>query len=1008
MISVLNRNLRKFKIALAMGGSALFVMGSGPVARGALPSRSSAEEVEIRMSRETPSRDRGENLVFRSAKRPVVVPISFEVIEGEPRIQADALQILLGEIREHPRRLITIEVEGLPISFNNFPRSTRRKLLERGGPEFAASYDEFVARELVKLLDDVRAVQVKTALSVKGIPFDGNGKNDSLLNKRFALLIDRLSAFVLDRGVVVSSRTDEEEIFFRSFPNAIELADGRALIFPLNLGWRLAIEGRLLGSDTGTGNISTEGLANVQTGLDAATRLPGLNDVAVISDLDELGVAGRGGVSAGLDPVLNGGTNSNGVQGESASPAEQSAGLGSEGRGSGGGAALPFGLDGRVDEPPAEDEAGDEPPADDEAGDEPPADDEAGDDPPADDEAGDDPPADDEAGDDPPADDEAGDDPPADDEAGDDPPADDEAGDWNPGDEVDDGGDDAPGDQDQDEPPADDDEVPGGDEPPLDDALRVLDSGEGFDGDPEPAARVGDPAAAGYDCQAIARWDVVPYQLVRSNLSIGVVAFHRDGIDRVDFSLNGGPWKSIHEPAMNDRTGVKEYYAIISPESMPEGESEIRAIVYPNNGEPRVLAGPMGNGAWDVVGDEVPGEYSLFLRKNSAPPRIRYVSNAGSDDVGDGSIDAPFRTITWAAWDLVGRQVGSEKLADCEIRLFPGTYGGTYAANWPIRSAGTGRSGWLTVTGIEGSDVGDVVFTHSGSGEDGVAGPRWGFGNTRIKNVTIQPDPDWNPANSGKWIFYGKSPANLWLDGVVIEGSFLRPSQSGVRKGFDHYYSTNSIARECWDVPLAGEIQRDCLLDGIVADALRGGLVVNNRIRNHSREIVPGWESLGIHPDVFQIWARNGGDIENHIVFGLDATDLVGSQGLFLSDSPVFRDMAFVDVSINNTRNGLGESGASHVNLYWISPMKHGLVRNSAFNGGAYRYTPNGPWNQGDFTGEDVIFEGVRRLDRFTSEVLEEYFFPFPDGPSSTAWAGHYPGSPLPWVSWDSLVEYRE
>ena len=367
MISVLNRNLRKFKIALAMGGSALFVMGSGPVARGALPSRSSAEEVEIRMSRETPSRDRGENLVFRSAKRPVVVPISFEVIEGEPRIQADALQILLGEIREHPRRLITIEVEGLPISFNNFPRSTRRKLLERGGPEFAASYDEFVARELVKLLDDVRAVQVKTALSVKGIPFDGNGKNDSLLNKRFALLIDRLSAFVLDRGVVVSSRTDEEEIFFRSFPNAIELADGRALIFPLNLGWRLAIEGRLLGSDTGTGNISTEGLANVQTGLDAATRLPGLNDVAVISDLDELGVAGRGGVSAGLDPVLNGGTNSNGVQGESASPAEQSAGLGSEGRGSGGGAALPFGLDGRVDEPPAEDEAGDEPPADDEA-----------------------------------------------------------------------------------------------------------------------------------------------------------------------------------------------------------------------------------------------------------------------------------------------------------------------------------------------------------------------------------------------------------------------------------------------------------------------------------------------------------------------------------------------------------------------------------------------------------------------------------------------------------------
>ena len=468
------RHTQRLRLILVMMGMAGFVFGSGSLVNGASWTPAAADEVEILIADDAPSEGRGRNLAFRSAKRPIVVPISFGIVDGKPRIQKDASEVVLEQLREHSSRLITIEIEGLPISFKSLPRSTRGKLLERGGSDFPARYDRFVARELVSLLDSVRASRPRSPLSIKGLPFEDGGGNDSLSNARFAAVIERLSAFVLDRGVVVSSRSDEQTVFYRSFPNAVRLAGGRAVIYPLNLGWRLAIEGESLVLN-GTGNTSGrerpgERLENGQTATAGGRTTP------MMSDLDELGVAGRAsersmvGVDSGSGraqgPPQNSSTGSGGNGAASTSGGGGAVGAGGGGGGSGGSAdgrsALPFGRNQQqatVDEEVfADDVAGEEPPADDEAGEEPPADDDAGEEPPADDDAGEEPPADDDAGEEPPADDDAGED---------------NDSEWDPEDEVDDDepptDDGAEGDPGEDPPADDDTDGDAGEDPPADD-----------------------------------------------------------------------------------------------------------------------------------------------------------------------------------------------------------------------------------------------------------------------------------------------------------------------------------------------------------------------------------------------------------------------------------------------------------------------------------------------------------------------------------------------------------
>ncbi|MFW6154163.1 MAG: hypothetical protein ACOC95_03005 [Planctomycetota bacterium] len=95
----------------------------------------------------------------------------------------------------------------------------------------------------------------------------------------------------------------------------------------------------------------------------------------------------------------------------------------------------------------------------------------------------------------------------------------------------------------------------------------------------------------GADARCMALWDVVPHQDIDAPLGLGVVAFHMNGIDRVEFSLDDGPWTAVTEMTHNPRTDVWEYWVTLDPATIAaDGAVEVRAIAYPSDaGEPRLL-----------------------------------------------------------------------------------------------------------------------------------------------------------------------------------------------------------------------------------------------------------------------------------------------------------------------------------------------------------------------------------------------------------------------------------
>ncbi len=176
----------------------------------------------------------------------------------------------------------------------------------------------------------------------------------------------------------------------------------------------------------------------------------------------------------------------------------------------------------------------------------------------------------------------------------------------------------------------------------------LLIPGPGFNGPTSAPSVFGNPNADGGDARAIARWDVVPYQTITGNFDIGVVAFHYGGIEKVDFSLNGGPWTSVYEPTLNERTGVVEYTARLDAATLDDGAFEVRAIVYPQNGVPRVLGGEMD---WDneYLGAQWCGEHSLFM-----------FSNAGGTS-SEVVVELPSGTYAWGDLPNVPSNVPNDR-----------------------------------------------------------------------------------------------------------------------------------------------------------------------------------------------------------------------------------------------------------------------------------------------------------------------------------------------------------
>lgn len=173
--------------------------------------------------------------------------------------------------------------------------------------------------------------------------------------------------------------------------------------------------------------------------------------------------------------------------------------------------------------------------------------------------------------------------------------------------------------------------------------IQVLHPGSGFGVEREEPQHIGSPDDIAYEAQAIGRWNVVPYQTFDGVFEIGIPAFHTNGIDRVEFSVDGGPWVAVREMVLNPRTNTEEYTVALDASLFADGAVEVRAKIYPNIGLPRYLN---GNGEIDIYlhaprykhpvdGEEWSGDHALILH-----------ANAGGTN-GEEVLELPSGTYVW-------------------------------------------------------------------------------------------------------------------------------------------------------------------------------------------------------------------------------------------------------------------------------------------------------------------------------------------------------------------------
>ncbi len=124
------------------------------------------------------------------------------------------------------------------------------------------------------------------------------------------------------------------------------------------------------------------------------------------------------------------------------------------------------------------------------------------------------------------------------------------------------------------------------------------------------------------DASVINRWNLVPDQSIgEGKFHVGLLAFHSYGMDRVEFSLNNGPWVTVTEKEINPRTGTEEFFVTLDGSKYSENELQLKAVAYPKHGK-TFASGPIRlfKDADQIVGLDA-GTYNIGdLQKENTPP----------------------------------------------------------------------------------------------------------------------------------------------------------------------------------------------------------------------------------------------------------------------------------------------------------------------------------------------------------------------------------------------------
>ncbi|MGE3109791.1 MAG: hypothetical protein AB7G11_17000 [Phycisphaerales bacterium] len=420
-------------------------------------------------------------------------------------------------------------------------------------------------------------------------------------------------------------------------------------------------------------------------------------------------------------------------------------------------------------------------------------------------------------------------------------------------------------------------------------------------GEPAQPPAQGSPSERGYDAKAIARFDMIPNQEVVGYLDVGVVAFHMNGIERVEFAVEGGTPVNVTAMQLNAQTGVWEYFARVMQSDFEGGRSiEVRATAYPTTGVPRVLE-PL----------------RLYVPTANWQPITMYVSPTGSDVTGDGSDANPYKSINKAAKQIEARQNGVADGGVINLKAGDHLWGpaGRDADGGWI-SYPTTEQRFLTIQTDPRIRKRDVRIVDSPGG-----GLRTKL--VHLRNVTVVGCQLENaqPTNSDR--------AEIWVHGCTFMGPSLVQMVRWIAP--EAYpggaYVTNTVVRDAVEGWSGTTLVRGCTIDGIGNDALVNCLmVVNCEVRN-----IVNPEGTGFHSDVLQYHTQET-PFENIIVYNLRAVNNTAQAWNVgytrRGTGPAWSDVALVNVMNEQDAAGYSSSWAADVNhlLWWNLTIPVGFV----------------------------------------------------------------------------------
>ncbi len=449
------------------------------------------------------------------------------------------------------------------------------------------------------------------------------------------------------------------------------------------------------------------------------------------------------------------------------------------------------------------------------------------------------------------------------------------------------------------------------------DLVNFAEVGTGFVGATAQPARVGLEGSFGGTGSPVARWTRVQWEDVRDLATCGVAAYHVNGINRVEFSVNGGAWTTVYTPRFNPETLVDEYYITFNSKDMADGIAEVRAIVYPqSHGIPRVLQGTVesaGNTAQPNWLNVINGMHSCWLNVVNAenPYSAIFVSPDGNDSTGNGTEANPYKTLWFA---ISKAKLLPNKYNGAVIMCQPGDY--TLDRNGGPSLSDTTQRRYLTIMPAEGVKRNQVRIVSAGTtGGTGLRAIKFLGVTLYGTNASLRC-----PTNGN---FYGWHDRCYWYNDVSSAGG------AGFSGNWTTAAATGCISNNVFNSFRSHDFVRNCKANNFGDTPLAQDVtVLNFTADNYIR-------TGADHADTFH-WFYNDGPFvrENRLVLGVTTTnaDCQGWQiNPMTGGTQLMKDIAFVNLSLRKDTESA--NGA-----WWFIDVDHLLMQNVALHDQTFRW----------------------------------------------------------------------